>query len=81
MLPFSHVHPLFWATWQHNAASPCSHLASVHLSPTRLAFYSSACREVVLFFTVYNEVASLYNDINAQKMGFTDIEGESGRFL
>lgn len=35
----------------------------------------------MLFFTVYNEVASLYNDINAQKMGFTDIEGEPGSFL
>ncbi|KAI7843651.1 hypothetical protein COHA_002890 [Chlorella ohadii] len=31
-------------------------------------------REIVLFFTVYNEVASLYANVNAQKMGFTDID-------
>ncbi len=30
----------------------------------------------MLFFTVYNEVASLYANVNAQKMGFTDIDGE-----
>lgn len=30
----------------------------------------------MLFFTVYNEVASLYADVNAKKMGFTDIDGE-----
>lgn len=33
-------------------------------------------REVVLFFSVVNEVMSLYADENAEAMGFTDIEGE-----
>lgn len=37
-----------------------------------------ACREVVLFFGVVNEVHSLYANVNAQAMGFTTMEGEQG---
>lgn len=52
------------------AARSHAHLFQLTPLPTTLH------REVVLFFTVYNEVASLYADVNAKKMGFTDIDGE-----
>lgn len=50
----------------------------------RWACLVPACREVVLYFSVIDEVQSMYADMNAQAMGFTSIEceqavGRSGR--